>query len=129
MWTDFIANSIKWTSVFGEKYTPRNLRISYAIFKDDSITLKLNSPIEPGKCPGKWIQKGYDEFDFDLLLDHINSITIRHFIFYGPIELSIEQTLTSYEVHMKALGHCVISCTVRGAFVSNINAFHNDQSV
>jgi hypothetical protein len=128
MWTAFIANNKKWTSIFGDNYTPKNLNISYAILKDHSITLKLNSPLENDKAPLKWIKNGCNEFEFDLLLNHINSIEISKFSFYGPICITIEKKSTEHEICIKNLKDNILKCTANSVFISNVNAYHNDHS-
>lgn len=113
MWPYNIQNNAQWIYVFGKNHTPenltpknltpKNLNISYAIFENQSMRLKLNSPIEPDHCPSKWTDKGYNEFEFELLLDQVNSITINEFNFSGPICIFIEKNKIDHEIHLKTL--------------------------
>ena len=128
MWPYNIQNNAQWIYVFGKNHTPKNINISYAIFENQSMRLKLNSPIEPDHCPSKWIDKGYNEFEFELLLDQVNSITINEFNFSGPICISIKKNKTDHEIHLNTLDKCITKCTARGVYISNIKAYHNDYS-
>jgi hypothetical protein len=128
MWTAFIANNRTWTSIFGENYNPQELSISYATLKDQSITLKLNSPIDPKNAPIKWIEKDYNEFEFELLLEQIHLLDISNFNFYGPIRIAIEKNLSEHKIHLTISDRCTVNCKADGIFISNINAYHNDYS-
>ncbi|MBC3364826.1 Imm50 family immunity protein [Pseudomonas sp. SWRI154] len=128
MWTDYITNKKKWTSVFGDNYTPEYLSIVYATLMDCSITLKLASPIETNNCPAKWIENGYNEFEFDLLLDQIDSISISKFNFHGSICITIAKSTEAHEILLKISDNCVINCIARGISISNIKAYYNDHS-
>ncbi|WP_080628590.1 Imm50 family immunity protein [Pseudomonas alvandae] len=128
VWTAFVANNRNWKSIFGENYNPKKLSISYAILKDQSITIKLNSPIDSNNCPIKWMEKGYNEFEFELFLEQIHSVDISNLIFCGPIQITIEKKPSEYEIRLKISDMCTVNCKADRISISNISAYHNDYS-
>lgn len=91
MWTNFLSNKKPWTSIFGETNISPTLNISYAIFRGSSILLKISSPMQGSEYPKKWLNLGYNTYEFDLLFSNIKRIEITDFNFSGPANLSVKK--------------------------------------
>jgi hypothetical protein len=128
MWTSLISNKKQWSSIFGDNYTPKKLEISYAIFKDNSITLKLHNVIEGSEAPDKWLKNGYDEYEFELLLNDVSKVDITNFSFYGSVDLTIIKNISDNDIQIKINNFCKIECKAQSISAINIKAYHNDDS-
>ncbi|SDO69023.1 Immunity protein 50 [Pseudomonas arsenicoxydans] len=128
MWTSLISDKKQWISVFGDKYTPKSLNISYAIFKDNSIKLKLYAPIEENKCPEKWLSNEHNKYEFELLFNQVCDVKISNFSFYGPIHIDITNNKNQNDIHIEINNYCKLACTAQSISAINIKAYHNDNS-
>jgi hypothetical protein len=128
MWTSLISDKKQWISVFGDKYTPKSLNISYAIFKDNSIALKVYAPIEENTCPEKWLRNGHNEYEFEILLNEISDVKISNFSFYGPIHIEVNNNETYNDIHIEINNYCTLDCVAKRIFMTNIKAYYNDNS-
>jgi hypothetical protein len=128
MWTKQISDDKQWLFIFGENHAPTNLNISHAILLDRSVILKLYSPLENQPCPKKWIEKNYNEYEFDLTINEVSTLNITDFNAHGSIELKIEKTGDDCKIEITISNNCKITCKARQIFVSNIKAYHNDGS-
>ncbi|PWK26982.1 Imm50 family immunity protein [Pseudomonas sp. OV226] len=129
MWTSLISNKKQWESIFGVNYTPKKLKISYAIFKDNSITLTLYNAIEGNEAPDKWLKNGYNEYEFELLLNNVTNVNITNFSFYGALDLTIIKNSTDNDIQIEINNFCKIECKAQSISAINIKAYHNDGSV
>jgi len=128
MWTSLISDKKQWISIFGDKYTPKSLNISYAILKDNSITLKVYAPIERNICPEKWVRNGHNEYEFEILLNKISEVRISNFSFYGAIHIEITNNETYSDIHIEINSYCKIHCIAQNTSMTNIKAYYNDNS-
>jgi hypothetical protein len=73
MWTSYISNKKQWTSSFGEKYSPSNMRTSYALPDGDSIRLNLYTLIDHAVSPKKWLERDHNEYEFQIYINGIDN--------------------------------------------------------
>ena len=79
MWTNYISDKKQWLAIFGDGYAPTDLNISYAILRDNAITLKLFSRLKDNSYPDKWIKNEYNEFSFDLIINNATTLEVEIF--------------------------------------------------
>ncbi|MCF4998433.1 hypothetical protein GIW70_16240 [Pseudomonas syringae] len=128
MWTNYISNDKQWPSIFGENYAPKKINISHTLLLDKSVVIKLHCPLENTPCPKKWIEKNYNECEFDLTINGVITMEINNFNIHGSIELKIEKTGDDCKIEVTTSNNCKITCEARQVYVSNIKAYNNDGS-
>ena len=58
------------------------MRTSYVMLDGNSICLKLSSKIEQ-TAPKKWLEKNYNEYEFQLYIIDIEKFNVENFNFSG----------------------------------------------
>jgi hypothetical protein len=128
MWTSSISNKKQWASIFGETYSPSSMRTSYVMLDGNSIYLKLSSKIEQ-TAPKKWLEKNYNEYEFQLYIIDIEKFNVENFNFSGTTTLKIEKENSNYKVTIKFENNCIAICQAKNITVANITAYNNDGAV
>lgn len=129
MWTSSISNKKQWTCVFGENYSPSSMRASYVMLDGNSICLRLNSQIEQTAAPKKWLERDYNEFEFQLYLVDVDNFVVKNFNFSGAITITITERDSHYHVALEFKNTCIASCQAKNITVANIKAYHHDGAV
>jgi hypothetical protein len=120
MWTSSISNKKQWTSIFGEDYSPTGMRTSYVMLDGNSICLKLCSQVEQAVAPKKWLEKDYNEYEFQLYI-----INVENFNFSGPTTITVTQDGSNYKVTLGFGNSCTVTCNAKNISIANIKAYHN----
>jgi hypothetical protein len=135
MWTSSISNKKQWTSIFGEDYSPTSMRTSYVMLDGNSICLKLCSQVEQAVAPKKWLEKYYNEYEFQLyIIDvenfnvenfNVENFNVENFNFSGPTTITVTQDGSNYKVTLGFGNSCTATCNAKNITIANIKAYHN----
>lgn len=101
---------------------------SYVMLDGNSICLKLSSKIEQ-TAPKKWLEKNYNEYEFQLHIIDIENFNVENFNFSGTTTLTIEKENSNYKVTIKFENNCIATCQAKNITVANITAYNNDGAV
>lgn len=129
MWTSSISNKKQWTSIFGEDYSPTSMRTSYVMLDGNSICLKLCSQVEQAVAPKKWLEKNYNEYEFQLYIINVENFNVENFNFSGPTTMTVTQDGSNYKVTLGLGNSCTATCNAKNITIANIKAYHNYDAV
>ncbi|MBP5952959.1 Imm50 family immunity protein [Pseudomonas iridis] len=126
MWTSAISNRKQWSSIFGEDHSPATLHTSYVMLDGSSICLKLYSQVEQKVAPKKWLEKDYNEYEFQLYLVNIESFKVENFNFSGLTTITVTQDGSNHKINLEFGNSCTATCVAKSITIANIKAYHND---
>ncbi|MBB4057885.1 hypothetical protein PS847_02253 [Pseudomonas fluorescens] len=75
------------------------------------------------------VEKYYNEYEFDLYIEFIESLKIENFNFARPTILSIMNENQMLAVKIEINNSCIVTCSARNITTSNLKAYYNDGSV
>lgn len=125
MWTSSISNKKQWTSIFGEDYSPTSMGTSYVMLDGNSICLKLYSQVEQAVAPKKWLEKDYNEYEFQLYIINVENFNVENFNFSGPTTITVTPDNSNYKVTLEFGNSCAATCNAKKITIANIKAYHN----
>ena len=125
MWTSSISNKKQWTSIFGEDYSPTSMRTSYVMLDGNSICLKLCSQVEQAVAPKKWLEKDYNEYEFQPYIINVENFNVENFNFSGPTTITVTQNDSNYKVTLGFGNSCTATCNAKNITIANIKAYQN----
>ncbi|WP_143518052.1 hypothetical protein [Pseudomonas sp. PIC25] len=121
-WLDAIENKKTWNSIFGESL-PTETRINIVLLRGDSVSIRAFGPLEGMTYPEKWDKKGFNAFEFEVLLHGVDMISSENNHLFGKFSILINIP----EIIIETETGCLFRCHAKGASILNIDGFYDEQ--
>ncbi|WP_448723677.1 Imm50 family immunity protein [Pseudomonas farris] len=105
------------------------MRTSYVMLDGNSICLKLCSQVERAVAPKKWLEKDYNEYEFQLYIINVENFNVENFNFSDPTTITVTQDGSNYKVTLRFGNSCTATCNAKNITIANIKACHNYDAV
>lgn len=121
-WIKHTNSSMAWHSIFGESL-PKKTSIDMAILRGNTILIRAFGPLEGMTYPEKWSKNSFNSFEFEILINDVNSVHVENYFLFGYFTLWADLP----NITVEAENGCLLKCQAKSLSIVNIRGFYDEQ--